>query len=72
MRGLFAIPFAGMGGDAMIEGLAVDILRVLGQMMAHPNGQLSIDVVWNVEKVSASAGMQQGKASPSGRRLALQ
>jgi len=35
VRALFAIYFAGMGSEGMIERLAVDVLRVVGQMIAY-------------------------------------
>jgi hypothetical protein len=57
VRALFAIRFAGMGGKGVVERLAVDLLRVLRQMVADGRWQVAIDAIGHVAKVSAPAGM---------------
>src|SRR5579864_13766 len=39
---LFLPPFDGMGGVGVIEGLAIDVLGVRGQMRADRNRQINI------------------------------
>ena len=39
MRALFAIYFAGMGSKGMVECLAIDVLRVVGQMLRTEGGR---------------------------------
>jgi hypothetical protein len=38
MRGLFLPKIAGMDGEGMIESLAIDILRMVGEMRPNRNG----------------------------------
>ena len=50
MGALFAIEFAGMGGEGVIEGFAVDVLRVAGQVVPDRRRQIAIDTIRHVEK----------------------
>ncbi len=45
MRGFLLARIAGVGGESVIKGGAVDILRVLGQMMAHGWRKIGVYVV---------------------------
>jgi len=69
---LFAIYFAGMGSEGMVECLAVDVLRVVGQMIAYRRRQVAVDAVRHGEnEVSAPAGMMRPQASANWRSPAL-
>ncbi len=47
-----------MGGVGVVERLAVDVLRVLGQMVADGWRQVAVDAIGHVDKLSAPAGMR--------------
>jgi len=38
MRGLFPPRIAGMGGEGVIESLAINVLRMIGKMRPNRNG----------------------------------
>jgi threonine synthase len=42
MRGLLLPPFAGMRGKGVIEGLAINILRVIGQIVLDRQRQVGV------------------------------
>ena len=74
MRALFAVGLAGMGGIGVVERLAVDVLRVLGQMVRGP---MAASRDWRDmacrRSSQAPAGMMQrgAKRSPASACLAL-
>ena len=47
MRGLFLARIAGMGGKGMIERLAINVLRMIGQMGPYGRGQISVRSIWH-------------------------
>ena len=72
MRALFAVDLAGMRGIGMVERLAIDVLRMLGQMVAHGRRQIVIDAIWHGQRLSAPAGMAvAGMLTANRRRPAL-
>ena len=48
MRGFFLPRIAGMGGEGVIESLAIDILRMVGKMRPNRNGQIDVRLIWHV------------------------
>ena len=47
MRGLFLPRIPGMGGKGVIECLAIDILRMVGEMRSNRNGQIDVRLIWH-------------------------
>jgi hypothetical protein len=47
MRGLFLPKIAGMGGEGVIESLAIDILRMVGEMRPNRNVQIDVRLIWH-------------------------
>jgi len=48
MRSFFLPRIAGMGGKGVIEGLAIDILRMVGKMRPNRNRQIDVRLIWHV------------------------
>src|SRR5215469_12341148 len=61
MRGLLLARIAAMGSERVIEGLAVDVLRVLRQMASNGRRQLE---VMAVRHRFCSRGMSAGEYAP--------
>ena len=47
MRGLFLPRIAGMGGEGVIESLAIDILRMVREMRANRNRKIDVRLIWH-------------------------
>ena len=61
MRGFFLPRIAGMGGEGVIEGLAIDILRMVGEMRPNRNGQIDVRLIWHL----ATGSLARRKRSSS-------
>jgi hypothetical protein len=57
MGALFAVEFPSMGDESVIERLAVNVLRVVGQMISDGRRQIAVDSIRHSDKCSAPAGM---------------
>ena len=57
MSALFAVEFPGMGGESVVERLAVNVPRVVGQMILDGRRQIAVDAIRHSDKCSAPAGM---------------
>jgi hypothetical protein len=66
MRGFLLARIAGMGGEGVIEGLAIDVLRVRRQMVLHGGGQIVIGSVGH----GGSAFARNGGSRSGSRRHA--
>jgi len=47
VRGFFLPGIAGMGGEGVIESLAIDVLRMIGKMRPNRNGQIVVRLIWH-------------------------
>ena len=47
MRGFFLPRISGMGGEGVIESLAIDILRMVGETRPNRNGQIDVRLIWH-------------------------
>ena len=71
VRAPFAILFAGMGGVGVVERLAIDGLRVLGQMVADGGRQVAVHAIRHSKRSRPPPGCCTRKANANRQRPAL-
>jgi hypothetical protein len=54
-----------MGGEGVIERLAIDILRMVGEMRPNRNGQIDVRLIWH----DATGSVARRKRSSSHEML---